>query len=107
MNALALIVKTIKNYLLLSILYLSVFRLQITAVTAKNVSFDEDLTIAVVKQVLSIIGKRLFVMLPNSNRAHFMAVTYRNTLLVRDIKFAWLFQRALRKTPPKLALIFT
>ena len=32
-------------------LYLSVFRLQMVAVTAKNTSFDEDLKIVVVNQV--------------------------------------------------------
>ena len=38
----------------------SVFRLQIVAVTAKNTSFDGDLTIVVEKQVLAYNFKRTF-----------------------------------------------
>ena len=41
-------------------LYLSVFLLQMVAVTAKNTSFDEDLTIIVVKQVLVYNFKKTF-----------------------------------------------
>ena len=44
------------------------------AVTAKNVSFDEDLTIGVVKQVLVYNCKKDFSPWSVSNRAHFMAV---------------------------------
>ena len=39
---------------------MSVFRLQMVAVTAKNTSFDEDLTIIVVKQVLVHNFKKTF-----------------------------------------------
>ena len=41
-------------------LYLSVFLLQMVADTAKNTSFDEDLTIVVVKQVLVYNFKKTF-----------------------------------------------
>ena len=39
---------------------MSGFRLQMVAVTAKNTSFDEDLTIVVVKQVLVYNFKKIF-----------------------------------------------
>ena len=41
-------------------LYLSVFRLQMVAVTAKDTSFDDDLKIVVVKQVLVYNFKKIF-----------------------------------------------
>ena len=56
------------------------------AVTTKNPSFEEDLTIVVVKQVLVYNFKRLIVMWLESNRAHFMDVRCRNALLACDIK---------------------
>ena len=39
---------------------MSVFRLQMVAVTAKNTSFDEALTIVVVKQVLVYNFRKIF-----------------------------------------------
>ena len=49
------------------------------AVTAKNTSFDEDLTIVVVKQVLLYNFKMTF-------RAHFIHARCRNVFLHEDVK---------------------
>ena len=70
------------------------------AVTAKNTSFDEDLTIVVVKQVYNF--KKIFVMWAESNRAHFMDVRCRNVLLARDIKICLGFPTGALKTATKI-----
>ena len=55
------------------------------AVVAKNTSSDEDLTMTIIEEIFCIIAKRLFIMCPKSNQAHFMAMNCRDTFLRRNI----------------------
>ena len=81
---------------------MTVSRLQMIAVTAKNISFDGDLTIAVLQQVLVYNCKRLFVMWPESNQVGLMAVRCRNILLARDIKICLGFSAGALKNATKI-----
>ena len=72
------------------------------AVTTNNTSFDEEFDNSRCKASLVYITKTLFVMWPNSNRAHFMAVRCRNTLLARDIKISLGFSAGALKDATKI-----